>query len=330
MIRGPACRWTNQCSGQIFIAAGPERVIPASVESEEAWLALRVLVGPAVDDRSAGIESDAAALLALRDEVVVLPALAAEGQRVEYAFTIQARLPLQRELPRVAILQGRVDRTARRKPLVKAKREDRLLRGASIVPRSQQCFETFPASLPGEPAPLYQLVQGHFDRRRLPAHEPPVGIVHREPEGLLDPGGERVGGHGFDRGYGRVGFDRGAEGVTSGRARDGGHPFQRLVDHVRDRDLAAEKLAGALGDDGPRCFPRRPGGEGGAGPDHLHVAASGLLDTAEEHGHVGALPAPMKVQLVNAEEAQFSGRRSQQRPFIRPQHHVFEHHVVGE
>src|SRR5690606_29788830 len=101
-----------------------------------------------------------------------------------------------------------------------------------------------------------------------------------------------------------------------------------LTYHVLLGNRHPEDLARDLGD---LRLPVRVGplrGHGGRGADALQsLAADALADAPDEHGHVGALPTAVRVQLVEDEEPEPLGGLHEL-ALLGPREDELEHHVV--
>ena len=101
-------------------------------------------------------------------------------------------------------------------------------------------------------------------------------------------------------------------GVLAGRADQG------LADHILREHGRPEQLRGDLRDFFPPVGAAALGGHGGRRADAPHVRrGAGVLDPADQHRHVRALPAPVGVQLVEDQELQPLGHPDQRPPVIR-------------
>jgi hypothetical protein len=63
---------------------------------------------------------------------------------------------------------------------------------------------------------------------------------------------------------------------------------------------------------------------------HEIGGSAALLQSANEHGNVRSLAAPVSVQFVEDQEAQAPASSVQKALILRPHQQEFRHHVVGE
>jgi hypothetical protein len=191
---------------------------------------------------------------------------------------------------------------------------------AAVLLHTGQCFELCSARL------------GSVDRRRDRPDDTVVDAA--ETERRLDPDRQRVTDEGVE-----VGRRLGARTEPIGERRHerrvgdvvvGGDPLQGLGDDVVRSDLIAEEQRRDVGDLGLAVGVRALGRQRRRGADTTEsVGARRLTQATDEQGHVGALAAPVGVQLVEHQESQVAELADEAAVGVAGEHQL-EHHVVGE
>ena len=197
----PALQLVEPLVRQVLVAARPEAALLERVEREEAAFVLFVLIlvrAGAAAERLARFQPLPVPAVAALDQVVVLPALAAEGEREQHPPLLVPVAPLHPELPLARRRERAVDAAPGGQPLVQPEGEHRLLALAPLghrrvarfehVAQAAFAFGAGAARLPCQP------FNGIAERdRRMPKQDlfaPLLALL--DPERLLGPGRERV------------------------------------------------------------------------------------------------------------------------------------------
>ena len=262
-----------------------------------------------------GLDDRGSLLVVARDHQVLLTALAAEGQGVQPTFRFAGKDDLIVALD-CAIGDGlgsRVDRPALGDELMQPEGEQRTLRRRVLGarPRKQRRPDRGRGQSRVFVGDLGQCVGGLGHGSRRTSDEPPGFRLLGHPEGVLDPRGEGVVGQRFVSRVkgGILGLcwpactDRRAQLLRVGCAVRGG-PDQRLGDDMVREDLSPEDPARDLGHIKLLLGDCPPAGHSRRCADALKclVSPARLPHAANQHPHIGALPATIGVQLVQDEE----------------------------
>ena len=160
------------------------------------------------------------------------------------------------------------------------------------------------------------------------AHEGSVERIFGETERGLYPAGQRIGLKGFEGLRGRA-DDAGRKGPGVGftaRTTHQGFPNDPPRSHLVTEELACDR-----GDDRLLLGAGPGAGHGCRGAHALQIRCLARLPyPADQHCHIGALSAAVRVQFVEHQELESAGSTDQLLPFLRAGQQQFEHHVVGE
>lgn len=327
--------------GQAVLGHGIDR--PLALGGEEQ-VAVALVRGAHVVP---GDEMAAVAVLGDSDHEVVLAALPAEGERVETFFRVElgvllgrqdGQLVVRGDVPDRRQLRRDVDGSAFGQELMQAEGEQGsssrlVLSGRAGEQGSPECIAAGLFVLSGDRT---ELLCGVLDRRGRASHEP-VGLrLLGDPERVLNPRRHRV--------VHQIGVAQGGC-VLNLTARPGCLGERRCVrvadsrrpDKCLDDDpLRGDRRPEDAGRDGRNILlllvNGRPAGHRGRRADALKrpARARQLTDAADEHGHISALPAAIRVELVKDQKLEVGGVLLEEAALLRPGEHQLEHHVVGQ
>lgn len=316
---------------------GP-RVSVAEVEEPGTGLVIQGVTEVSRDETTltAGLDGETRRLPV--HHVVVLPARPAEREWQE-AFAAVARhekLARQSEVP----VGGRFGRcihgVASADELVKSEGE-----GGGARPRipdfvscEQVGAEATFACLLADTGERSELGGGPLrtvDRRGYRPYQ--ATLLEADPERGLDPTRHRIGGQIVERVRRSSRRHRSGEGLSVtrlGRSTVRGDPFQRLADNVLGAHIGAEQ---SRADSRQMLLTLLVGslrGQGGGSPDTPEgLRARRLAQPPNQQRHIGALPPPVAMQLVENQEAQRT-ESPHELPIPVTREDQLQHHVVGE
>ncbi len=263
--------------------------------------------------------------------VIILTALAAEPDGGEDASPARLNLSFQRMLTPVRRLQRRKERPPLADELVQLERE-----GSPPVVALQ-----FPSPIENLPQPRGaggRVSTGGFGQGFCRSGQ---GARHPTPESAIRLGLDtELGLHPSRQRVAAKEIQRGGNGSAKGRGqllcrgfaafREGD---QRLLDHLVAGERMTEQPLSEIGHRGATLL------RGGVGAGHhsragadVHQPRRGaaFLEPAYQHGHVGPLPAPVRVQLIEYQEPQPAPHAIEESLVLGPDQHQLRHDIVGQ